>query len=188
MSRRLSSRVRVLLSLAAALATFALVVPAAASAGQAEWELRSSWVSYVNRWLGSTRAVSPASYGAPLLTLPQVGTGSGNSAFFDGGFRSTIALHGVDVQIGDLTIDYSTGAVTGSGHYKSLGSLSTTPFTNWHLFTLTGGTRTYVTGLKLWEDAIPGLTANGATVFNGGGNGSYAVNDPFGKITAEGDF
>lgn len=187
MSRRLSSRVRVLLSLAAALATFGLVVPAAASAGEVDWRLRDSWVTYVGRWGGSTAAVSPATYASRTVNSPQVGTGSGDVAAFDGGFRSRILLHGVDVQIEDLSVNYATGNVTGSGWYTPLLSSRRT-FSNWSLFTLSGGTRTSSTGLKLWSGAAPLLTANGATVFNGGSNGSYAQGEAFGTLTAEGDF
>lgn len=187
MSRRLTSRVRMLLSLAAALAAFALVVPAAASAGEADWTLRSSWVSYVGRWGGTTVAASPATYASGTVNSPQVGTGSGDVASFDGGFRSRILLHGVDVQIEDLSINYATGDVRGSGWYTPLLSSRRT-FSGWSLFTLSGGTRTSSTGLKLWTGATPLLTANGATVFNGGSNGSYAQGEAFGTLTAEGDF
>lgn len=186
MSRRLSSRVRLLLSLAAALVTFAFVVPAVASAGQVDWELRSSWLTYVRRWGGSTTAVSPATFTTPVLTSPQTGGGSGSVASYDGGFRSVVALHGIDIQIEDLSIDFSTGAVTGSGWYTPPLSTRRT-FSGSHLLTLTGGTRSG-TDPKFWSGATPTLTADGATVFNGGSNGSYRANDPFGTLDAEGDF
>ncbi|MBB4665060.1 HtaA domain-containing protein [Conexibacter arvalis] len=186
MSRRLSSRVRVLLSLAAALMTFAFLVPAAASAGGAEWELRSTWLRYVTRWGGRTTALSPATFSSPVLSLPQAATGAGDVAPFDGGFRSTVLLHGIDLAIEDVSIDFSTGDVTGSGWYTPLLSARRT-FSDWTLFTLTGGTRSG-TNPKTWTGAVPELTSDGAVVFNGGSNGSYAAGDEFGVLDAEGDF
>lgn len=187
MSRRRSSRVGVLLSLAATIVAFAFVVPSAASAGQVDWDLRASWLRYVTRWGGRTVAVSPATFSSPTLSLPQVGTGTGTTAQYDGGFRSTIVLHGVDVQIEDISVDYNTGAVVGDGHYTPLLSRSI-PFTDWNLFTLTGGTKSTAGALKWWSGATASLTANGATVFNGGSNGSYAAGQEFGTFEAEGDF
>lgn len=184
---RASTRVRMLLSLIVATATLSFVVPAAASAGEVNWDLRASWVSYVNRWGGSTTAVSPGRFASPTLTLPQAATGSGNVAPYDGGFNSRIALHGVNVLIEDISIDFNSGAVTGSGHYTPLLSRSIT-FSNQQLFTLRGGTKSTATNPKTWEEAVPALTRFGATVFNGGSNGSYAEGAEFGLLTAEGDF
>jgi hypothetical protein len=188
MSRRLSLRVRSLLALAIAFAAFAVAVPASASAGQVDWELRSSWLTYMGIFGGRTTATGTATFSTPLLTSPQVGTGAGNVAAFDGGFNSVMSAHGIDVLIEDLSIDYGSGAVSGSGHYKPVGARAVTTFGSTHLFNLTGGTRTYVTGVKLWESTVPQLTAAGATVFNGGSSGAYAERDPFGRLTAEGDF
>lgn len=186
MSRRLSSRVRVLLSLAIAVATFALVVPAAASAGQADWTLRPSWVTYVGRWGGRTTAIPTASYSGGVVSTTQVGTGSGSTASYDGGFNSVVPLHFIDLGIEDISIDFSTGNVTGSGWYTPfLGTRRT--FSGWHLVTLTGGTRSG-TNPKEWIGASAILTANGATVFNGGSNGSYRQGEQFGTIDALGDF
>jgi len=181
--------VRTLLLSLAAFATFAFVVPAAASAGDVSWRLRDSWVTYVTRWGGTTVGVSPASYSSSTRTVtsPQVGSGSGDVAAFDGGFRSRILLHGVDIQIVDLSIDFATGDVKGSGWYTPLLSSRRT-FSDWSLFTLTGGARSSGAGFKAWTGATPRLTANGATVFNGGDNGSYAAGEEFGTLSAEGDF
>lgn len=187
MSRRRSSCVRVLLSFAAALTTLALALPAAASADVIDWRLRSSWISHVSRWGGATYAVRPAVYASATVTAPQVGLGSGDVITYDGGFRSTIPAHGVDIQIEDLSVDLATGIVSGSGWYTPLRSTRRT-FADWRLLRLTGGTRFAVPGIKGWDSATPTLLVQGAILFNGGEHGYYDIGEPFGSMTLEGLF
>jgi Htaa len=197
MPRMLPLRPRVLLLLGALLSALLLALPSLASAGTVEWQPRASFVRYVEtNWAGpgpagpgTVSAISPGSWNGTTdtLTVGQPARGSGGVAAYDGGIRFALPAHSIDVRIDDLSVDFTTGAVTASGSYVPVGG-STTTYTGQQLFTLTGGVQDAGAGQLLWFDAVPTLTSFGATVFNGGSFGSYRTGDAFGVLTAVGDF
>ncbi|MDO8188690.1 HtaA domain-containing protein [Conexibacter sp. JD483] len=195
MARSTKVRARLLLALGVVLSMLLFALPSAASAsyGSVDWTLRSSWVTYITtNWAGpgtpgpgTITAISPGRYTRPVVHVEQPSPIVGTLASYDGGFRSQLPAHYIDVSIDDIRINFTSGAVFATGSYVPLGG-SATSYSDQQIATLSGGTQDGGSRQLLWFDAVPRLTAFGATIFNGGSNGSYRTGDAFGTLTAVG--
>lgn len=204
-----------------ALAATALL-PSAASAtvvtsGSLELLPRASWITYVTRFGGTTRALAPATLDTTtnVLTAPFGGLttttyetyldepggepiveGSGRASF-GGGIEYTVSAHFISVKLSDLAFETTSVADTAARVWAlaDYDPLESPPVAG-----LTGYVWTHIANADLsaarftsaltplvrhqWQDAPLTLTAAGATVFNGGANGSYRAGSPFGSINA----
>jgi large repetitive protein len=180
----------------------ALAVPAGAAAytGDLDQEYRSSWFNYVHfDWAGpgpqNVHDLIPTSGATEQSTNLfdhgfddantdyDQGTDEGQVAY-DGHIQSRNDAHYIDVRISDLRIDVdgNDGAITAVAQYLPLGgSLTSAVRIDFATVDLTG-TRSTSGDTTTWTDVVPELTADGATVFNGGGFGSYTEGTEFGSI------
>lgn len=207
MLRSFSGPLRLLLAVLALGAT-AAAIPAAAQAtvvsrGSFELLPRPSWVTYVARFGGSIRAISPGSVNATtnVLTaglggltsttynLVSTSIGSGRAGF-DGGIEYTVPSHGISVKLDDfyVTTTSPTSTVAQVWALADYQDIATGTLTGYRLTQIAtanlSGTFTGSSGplRHNWSNAPLALTTDGALIFNGGTNGAYRVGDPFGSI------
>lgn len=185
-------------ALAGAVVALALTVPAASQAAaipspatSPTWTLKTSWVNYLTNPLLSLGAgkVTPTGSPAPVgtgATAPNApnphyayvwsvasdATASGNrTVTLNGGLRFEQPWHGIDIKLTNVRVVQSAAArelrVTAS--YKQVGG-STVSKPDIALGTVDETT-----------NAVS-LTGDGAAVFNGGSNGSYAAGQEFGSV------
>ena len=200
-STRISRRFAVL---AAVTAAVAVAAPAAAQATipspvtSATWTLRTSWVNYLTNpvWYGyagqgsitttssnggtSAEDTSGAYASWPGFTDYAYGyvfgvasdTGTPRVVTLEGGLDFEMSVHGIDVRFGDLKVRDA-----GSGAEELVADVSYEPVAG-------GGTQhLYDTVVAHVSSAgAVTLTADGATAFNGGANGSYAAGSAFGTM------
>jgi hypothetical protein len=204
MHRRTRLTARIVVGLIAALA---LAIPSAASASlpvgtvsNADWDVRHSWVDYVTNpaWFAGlgqgtlTRtggAASQTGYGATAWRSPwvdyQYGTrfaaasdstsGGVRTVQLTGGIRFAMSAHSVDVRLTDVRVVKDSGGrehIVLDAYYDPL---SGSPVTE---NDLDFADLVDVTGI----DNQLQLTSGGATVFNGGSNGSYRTGSEFGRL------
>jgi hypothetical protein len=183
-------------------AALALAMPAGASAytGDLDQEYRSSWYNYVHfNWPGpgpigvhdlipTSGATEPSTnlfdhgFDDPNTDYDQA-TNAGTVAY-DGHIQSRNDAHYIDVRVSDLRIEVNgnSGVITAVTQYQPLGGSLTSPVRiDFATVDLTGK-RSTSGDTTTWTDVIPALTADGATVFNGGANGSYTTGSTFGSI------
>jgi hypothetical protein len=187
---------------AALVAAAALAVPAAAGAytGDLDQEYRSSWYNYVHfNWpgpgpIGVHDLIPTSGATEPSTNLFDHGFDDGNTDYDQGADEGTVAYDGhiqsrndahyIDVRISDLRIevDGNDAVITAATQYLPLGgSLTTLTRIDFATADLTGK-RSTSGDTTTWTDVVPELTADGATVFNGGANGSYSEGTTFGSI------
>ncbi|HMJ04490.1 MAG TPA: HtaA domain-containing protein [Conexibacter sp.] len=197
---RTKSRAAVLV--AGLLATLALAAPATSSAAlpggtvmTADWDVRHSWVDYVTNpawYLGlgqgtvtrSGGAASQSGYGRTAWRSPwtnyEYGTrfaaasdstsGGVRTVQLTGGLRFVVSPHSIDVRLSDIRVVQDAGgneSIVLDAYYDPI---SGSPVTENDLD---------------FADLVgdqPQLTSGGATVFNGGSNGSYRAGDAFGAL------
>jgi hypothetical protein len=186
-------------------------VPTAAQAtvaARGEFQLlpRTSWISYISRFGGSIRALSPATFNTTtsVLTAPLGGLltttydlvddldGAGRLSY-GGGIEYTVASHGISVKLRDFSVQVGDPEDTVAELY-ALADYD--PFADYPVAVLTGYVLTHIGNLNLsgtftgvagppvrhsWANAPLTLTSGGATVFNGGANGAYRAGDAFGS-------
>jgi len=177
--------------------------------GELELLPRASWITYISRFGGSIRALSPATLDSTttVLTAPLGGLrettyelvddldGSG-LASFGGGIEYTVAAHGISVKLRDFSLQVGDPEDTVAELY-ALADYD--PFADYPVAVLTGYALTHIGNVSLsgrftgdngppaihtWVNAPLTLTSAGATVFNGGANGTYRAGDAFGSINA----
>jgi hypothetical protein len=207
MLRSFSGPLRLLLAVLA-FGAMTAAVPAAAQAtvatrGSFELLPRTSWVTYIARFGGSIRAISPGTVNSTTNVLTAglgglVGTdyditstsaGSG-TASFAGGIEYTVPSHGISVKLKDFAVyaaspTSTVAEVYALADYLPIGSGTLTGYVLTHIaYANLSGTFTGTSGplRHSWSNAPLALTADGARVFNGGTNGSYRAADPFGSI------
>lgn len=177
----------------AAPATSQATVPA--PVGTANWTLRQSWVNYlVNPFLSlgqgrvtptgaavadkpvadpaSGAAAGPPStpYGYVWKVGSDVTSGGTRTVTLRGGIDFDQPLHGIDISLRNLRVvpSGSTETLVVDGSYKT-----------------TAGSTVTLTGTTFGTVSATGavtLSAAGASIFNGGANGSYAAGDAFGTV------
>lgn len=192
--------------IALAVAVVALVVPASASAAlpsttvtATDWDVRHSWVDYVTNpawyaWFGQgtqTRtggAVADTGYGSKTYSgwatnhygtqfaASDTTTAGVRTVQLTGGLKYVVTPHSIDVRLTDIKVVKEVSGrehVVLDAYYKpTSGSPVTVNDLDFaDLVDTPGGTTNELR-----------LTSGGATVFNGGSNGSYAANDPFGRL------
>lgn len=184
-------------------AALALAIPAGASAyddGDLDQEYRSSWYNYVHfNWpgpgpVGVHDLIATSGATEPTTNLFDYGFDDGNTTYaqstntgvvaYDGHVQSRNDAHYIDARVSDLRIDVNgnSGTITAVAQYKPLGgSLTTATRIDFATVDLTGKRSTSGT-TTTWTDVVPLLTTDGATVFNGGPNGSYTQGSAFGEI------
>jgi hypothetical protein len=184
-----------------------LALPASAAASlppgpvaTTDWDVRHSWVDYVTNpaWFGFvgqgtvTRtggAASQAGYGTTGWSSPwtnyEYGTrfaaasdttaGGVRTVRLTGGIDFALSAHGVDVRLSDVRVVADAGGrqhVVLDAYYDPISGPPTTSddldFAD--LVDMAGAANQLQ------------LTSGGATVFNGGSNGSYAAGDEFGRL------
>jgi hypothetical protein len=194
-------RLRVPAVLAGATLAVVLAVPAASHATvptgvtSANWNLRHSWVNYlVNPFLslgqgrvtptGATTADRPVAdpaggvaagppatpYGYIWKVGSDVTSGGTRTVTLRGGIDFDQPVHGIDISLRNLRV-VPTGTsetLLVDGSYRTTAG-ATVP--------LTGTTFGTVS-----PTGVVTLSAAGATIFNGGANGSYAAGDAFGTV------
>ncbi|MGX6447406.1 HtaA domain-containing protein [Patulibacter sp. S7RM1-6] len=179
----------------------ALAAPAASQATvpanvqSANWNLRHSWVNYlVNPFLslgqgrvtptGATTADKPVAdpdggaaagppstpYGYVWKVGSDTTSGGARTIALRGGIDFDQPIHGIDISLRNVRVvpSGSTENLVVDGSYK----------------TLAGSTVT-VAGKTFGSVSATGvvtLSADGAAIFNGGSNGSYAAGDEFGTV------
>ncbi|MDW5595696.1 HtaA domain-containing protein [Conexibacter stalactiti] len=207
MLRSFSRPLRLLLAVLA-FGAMTAAVPAAAQAtvvsrGSFELLPRPSWVTYVARFGGTIRAISPGSVNATtnVLTaglggltsttynLVSTSIGSGRAGF-DGGIEYTVPSHGISVKLDDfyVTTTSPTSTVAQVWALADYQDIATGTLTGYRLTQIAtvnlSGTFTGSTGplRHSWSNAPLALTTDGALIFNGGTNGAYRVGDAFGSI------
>jgi hypothetical protein len=186
------------------LAALALAAPATSSASlpgstvtTADWDVRHSWVDYVTnpRWFlglgqgtirytggaaaqsgyGSTswsgRRIVNYQYGTRFAAAGDSTSGGVRTVQLTGGIDFALSVHGIDVRLSDIRVVRDSGgneSVVLDAYYDPiLGD----PVTENDLdFADLNG-----------SDELA-LTSGGATVFNGGSNGSYRAGDAFGRL------
>ena len=188
-------------------AVVALALPAGASAAlpagsvtDVNWDVRHSWVNYVTNpaWYGFlgqgtvTRtggSTSVSGFGATGWSSPWANTqyGTGFDVTSDstaggkrtlqlkGGLDFDVAPHSIDVSLSDVRVVKESGGrehIVLDASYKPLGG-STVVNNDLDFADLVD-----VTGI----DNQLQLTSGGATVFNGGANGSYKAGSEFGRL------
>lgn len=192
-------------ALSAALA--ALVLPAGASAAlpagtvsTTDWDVRHSWVNYVTNpsWYGYlgqgsiTRTGGSASqtgygvtswsgswvnyqYGTRFAAPSDSTVGGKRTIQLTGGLTSAMSAHSIDVRLTDIRVVKESGGrehIVLDAYYDPVSGAPVTSndvdFAD--LVDVTGTTNEVQ------------LTSGGATVFNGGSNGSYSAGDPFGRL------
>lgn len=204
MNRKSRPTARVVVGL---LAMLALAIPASASAAlpagtvsNVDWDVRHSWVDYVTNpswfaFLGQgtvTRTGGSASqtgYGATAWRSPwtdyQYGTrfaapsdstsGGVRTVTLTGGITFAMSAHSVDVRLTDVRVVKETSGrehIVLDAYYDPL---SGSPVT---VNDLDFADLRDVTGINNQLQ----LTSGGATVFNGGSNGSYRAGSEFGRL------
>jgi hypothetical protein len=185
------------------LAALALAAPATSSAAlpggtvtTTDWDVRHSWVDYVTNpaWyagLGqgtvtrSGGAASQSGYGTTAWRSPwtnyEYGTrfaaasdstsGGVRTVQLTGALRFVVSPHSIDVRLSDIRVVKDAGgneSVVLDAYYDPV---SGSPVTNDDLSFATLNASNQLA-----------LTSGGATVFNGGGNGSYRAGDAFGAL------
>jgi large repetitive protein len=180
----------------------ALAVPAGAGAytGDLDQEYRSSWYNYVHfDWTGpgpqNVHDLIPTSGATePSTNLFDHGFDDANTDYdqgsdegqvaYDGHIQSRNDAHYIDVRVSDLRIevDGNAAVVTAGTQYLPLGG-SLTALTRIDFATADLTSKRSTSGdTTTWTDVVLELTADGATVFNGGGFGSYTEGTEFGSI------
>jgi Htaa len=189
------------------LAALALALPAGASAAlpagtvtTTDWDVRHSWVNYVTNplWFGGlgqgtvTRtggAASQTGYGATTWGAGYVNTqygtrfaaasdstsGGVRTIQLTGGLQFAVSTHSIDVRLSDIKVKKETSGrvhVVLDSYYDPISGSPVS--TN----DLDFADVVDVTGINNQLQ----LTSGGATVFNGGGNGSYSAGDEFGRL------
>lgn len=189
------------------LAVLALALPAGASAAlpvgtvsNADWDVRHSWVNYVTNpaWflgLGQgtvTRTGGAASqtgygvtswsspwtnyqYGTRFAAASDTTTGGVRTVQLTGGLQFAMSAHSIDVRLTDIKVKKETSGrvhVVLDSYYDPLSGAPVS--TN----DLDFADVVDVTGINNQLQ----LTSGGATVFNGGANGSYSAGDEFGRL------
>jgi hypothetical protein len=190
--------------LAAVVTTVVLALPAVSSAtvpspvSSANWNVRHSWVNYLTNpawYLGFGQgSVTPTAFGGGTPSTDpsggQTSWGSGYTEYAygyvfgvasDSGSPRTVALkggldfdmsaHGIDISLSDLKV-----VVNGSGE-QLVADATYVPL---------GGSTQTLNDTVVADVSSAGavtLTAAGATVFNGGSNGSYSAGDAFGTVS-----
>jgi len=191
--------------LVAVTASAAVVAPTVASAtiptpvNDAAWTLRTSWVNYLTNpvWYGGTSQGTVTatssnggfSYEDTLGSYTTWGGTYNESAYtwiFDkstdtgtprvvtlqGGLDFDMSAHGISVSLSDLKVRDA-----GSGAEELIADASYDP--------ITGPPRAYLYDTVIANVSSAGavtLTTAGASVFNGGSNGSYSNGSAFGSI------
>lgn len=194
-------RLRVPAALGGVALAAVLAVPATSQAtvpapvGTANWTLRQSWVNYlVNPFLslgqgrvtptGATAADKPVDdpasgaaagppstpYGYVWKVGSDVTSGGTRTVTLRGGIDFDQPLHGIDISLRNLRVVPSgtTETLVVDGSYKT-----------------TAGSTVTLTGTTFGTVSATGavtLSAAGASIFNGGANGSYAAGDAFGTV------
>jgi Htaa len=189
------------------LAALALALPAGASAAlpagpvsAADWDVRHSWVDYVTNpaWFGyagqgtvtpTGSAASQAGYGLTGWSAPwtnyQYGTrfaAAGDSTAagtrtvqLGGGIDFAMSVHSIDVRLSDVRVVKEPGGrehvVLDAYHDPLTGAPVTSNDVDFADLVDVPGTANQLQ-----------LTSDGATVFNGGSNGSYSAGDAFGRL------
>lgn len=186
-----------------AVVAFALAIPAGASAyvaGDLDQQYRSSWYNYIHfNWPGpgpvGVHDLIPTSGATePTTNLFDYGFDDGNTTYaqstntgvvaYDGHVQSRNDAHYIDVRVSDLrvAVNGNSGTITAVTRYKPLGG-SLTPATRIDFATVDLTAKRSTSGTTTtWTDVVPLLTTDGATVFNGGPNGSYTQGSTFGEI------
>ncbi|MFT4263490.1 MAG: HtaA domain-containing protein [Nocardioides sp.] len=169
------------------------------------WNLRTSWVDYLTNpaWYGYTGqgsvAVTSSNGGTSTAGSPDTSwsfgigftptnyaydyafdvasdSGSPRTVVLEGGLDFDMSAHSIDISLSDLKIQDNS-----SGPEQLLVDASYVPV---------GGTEQHLydtAAFEISETATSGLytvtlTEDGAEIFNGGSNGSYAEGDAFGSV------
>jgi len=201
-SSRFARRFAVLAAVSASAA--ALVAPTMASAtvptpvNDAAWTLRTSWVNYLTNpaWYGGLGqgTITPTSsnggfsyedtsgsyavwpgftdYAYTWIFDKASDTGTPRVVTLKGGLDFDMSAHGISVSFSDLKVRDA-----GSGAEELIADASYDP--------IAGPPRAYLYDTVIANVSSAGavtLTAAGASVFNGGSNGSYSAGSAFGSI------
>ncbi len=187
------------------LAALALAAPATSSAAlpgstvtTVDWDVRHSWVDYITnpRWFlglsqgtvrytggaaaqsgyGTTswtvrRGIVNYQYGVRFAAASDSTSGGVRTVQLTGGVDYALSAHGVDVRLSDIRVVQDAGgneSVVLDAYYDPV---SGSPVTDNDLSFAT---------LNASNELA--LTSGGATVFNGGTNGSYRTGDAFGAL------
>jgi hypothetical protein len=193
-----TSRLRPLLGGLALASVLAVAAPAAAQAApipspatSPTWTLKTSWVNYLTNPLLSlgqgrvtpTGPSAPVGIGAQAPNAPRPhyayrwsvasdATAGVRTVTLAGGIDFEQPLHGIDIAITNVRVLQSTTArsVRVTASYKqTTGTVVTKPDVE--------------LGTVNENDGRITLSADGAAIFNGGANGSYAAGQEFGSLT-----
>jgi hypothetical protein len=184
------------------MASLALLIPAGASAGQLDWDYKDSWYSYVHfEWTGPgtqgvhdviADGVDASEVASEIFRHPIDSANTTYNPFtntgvvaYEGSVRSLNEAHYIDIEFEDPQINVTTSTLTAVVNYRpgtidppawgsptSLGRVSIATFTGLASLRSTSG------GVTTWTDAVPELTATGATVFAG----AYPTGTAFGEM------